>query len=161
MLRAIMAESDPVKRMRAAARRAAGPVAVDTQHRWYMNELEETIGRDPSGSGGWHPETPARTGWLGPLLLVILVAAMTFAATVAILLWRDGTLARYFEADRLVPSQKARQWVLGDQETGRPSPVPTGKAPKSDAPPNEIEPLIHPVAPAVAAEPEVADDSTE
>jgi len=156
-----VAESDPVKRLRAAAQRAAGPVGVETQHRWYMNELEETIGRDPSGSSAWRPESPARGTWAGPLLLVVLVAAMTFAATLAILLWRDGTLARYFEGKQITPSHRTHRWVLGDQETGRPSPVPTGKAPKSDAPPNEIEPLIHPVAPPEAIGPEAAADPTE
>lgn len=156
-----MAEPDPLKRLRAAARRASGPVAIETQQRWYMNELEETIGRDPSGSGGWRPQGPSRAGWAGPLLLIVLAAAMTFAATLAILLWRDGTLARYFGSTSFMPNQKARQWVLGDQETGRPSPVPTGKAPKSDAPPNEIEPLIHPAPRPEPPEPEVAAEPGE
>jgi hypothetical protein len=156
-----VAESDPVKRLRAAAQRAAGSVAVETQHRWYMNELEETIGRDPSGSGGWHPETPARAAWLGPVLLVVLISAMTFAATVAILLWRDGTLGRYFESRPLLQKPKTPKWVLGDMETGRPSPVPTGKAPQSDAPPNEIEPLIHPAAQTEVTESEPTSNPAE
>lgn len=157
-----MAESDPVKRLRAAARRATEAATVETQHRWYMDELEQMIGRDPSGSGGGHRESPARGVRLGPVLLIVLVSVVMFAATLTVLLWRDGTLSRYFGPDPLVRTSKVRHWILADQETGRPSPVPTGKAPKSDAPPNEIEPLINPpVAPAEKAEPETPADPAE
>lgn len=157
-----MAESDPVKRLRAAARRATEPATVESQHRWYMEELEQTIGRDPSGSGGWHRERLARGLWLGPVLLILSVSAVMFTATLAVLLWRDGTLSRYFDSAPPVRTQEVRHWILADQETGRPSPVPTGKAPKSDVPPNEIEPLIQPPpAPPETAEPEVAAEPVE
>jgi hypothetical protein len=127
-----------------------------------MDELEDTIGRDPSGSGGWQTQSEPRGAWLGPVLMILSISAITFAATLAILLWRDGTLSRYFDANPLVQAPKVRHWVLGDQETGRPSPVPTGKAPNSDVPPNEIEPLINPpAAPVETAEPERPTDPTE
>ncbi len=139
-----MAESDPIKRLRAAAQRTTAPETVESQHRWYMDELEHTVGRDPSGTRRWQPEFSTGPAWLGPALKIVTLSAMTFAATTAVLLWQDGTLGRYFEAKQIIPSKKKIKWVLGDQETGRPSPVPTGKAAKSDAPPNEIEPLINP-----------------
>lgn len=127
-----------------------------------MDELEDTIGRDPSGSGGWHAESPTRRAWLGPVMLIVSISAMTFAATLTVMLWRNGTLSRYFGPEPLVQTSKVRHWILADQETGRPSPVPTGKAPKSDAPPNEIEPLIHlPAAPPEPAEPEAAAEPSE
>ena len=126
-----------------------------------MNELEETIGRDPSGSRGWHRAAPGRSVRLGPVLLIVLVSAIMFAVMLAVLLWRDGTLSRYFDSAPPVRTQKIRHWILADQETGRPSPVPTGKAPKSDAPPNEIEPLINPAPPPEPAGPEAAEDPAQ
>lgn len=141
-----MAEADPVKRLRAAAQRTAESASVEAQHRWYMNELEETIGRDPYGSVGGRRADPTRSVRLGSVLLVVTTLAIMFATSFAFLLWRDGTLSRFFDPAPAAPTQKIRGWVLADQETGRPSPVPTGKTPKSDAPPNEIEPLINPAA---------------
>jgi hypothetical protein len=156
-----MAESDPVSRLKAAARRAEGQTSVENQHRWYMEELEQTIGRDPLGTWQERASASGNRGWLGPVVIVVLLSAMAFAATVAVMLWQDGAFRGLFSAETINPSHKAPQWVLGDQETGRPSPVPTGKAQKSDAPPNEIEPLIHPAAPQAAEEAEVDPDSAE
>ncbi len=156
-----MAESDPVKRLKAAARRADGQASVENQHRWYMEELEQTVGRDPSGTWQERATAPSDRGWLGLIAIVILLAAMTFAATLAVLFWRDGAFDRFLYDPANGPSNKSRHWVLGDQETGRPSLVPTGKAQKSDVPPNEIEPLIHPVAPQQVAEPEAAPEAAE
>ena len=156
-----MAESDPVSRLKAAARRAEGQTTVENQHRWYMEELEQTIGRDPSGTWQERASTSGIRGWLGLVVIVILLATMTFAATLAVLLWRDGAFDEFLAARNISPSHKTRQWVLGDQETGRPSPVLTGKITKSDAPPNEIEPLIHPPASPAADDAEVDTDLTE
>lgn len=156
-----MAESDPVKRLKSAARRAEGQTSVENQHRWYMEELEQTVGRDPSGTWQERADASRDRGWIGLIAIVILLAAMAFAATLAVLLWRDGRFDGFLAAQGITPSQKPRQWVLGDQETGRPSPVPTGKALKSDAPPNEIEPLINPVAPAQVTETEVESGLVE
>ncbi len=157
----IVAESDPIKRLQAAARRTTGPETVEAQHRWYMDELEQTIGRDPTGTARWRPEISLSPSWFGPLVKILTLSAVTFAATTAFLLWQDGTLGRYFETQPILPRQKKVKWVLGDQETGRASAIPTGKAVKSDVPPNEIEPLINPqVAPVAAAptEPPSTDD---
>lgn len=126
-----------------------------------MNELEETIGRDPSGSGGWRRAATPRSVRLGPVLLAMTALAAMFAAMFVFLLWRDGTLSRYFDPAPPVQTKKIRHWILADQETGRPSPVPTGKAAKSDAPPNEIEPLIHPAVAPEATEPEADVGPTE
>lgn len=153
-----MAESDPIKRLQAAARRADGPQTVESQHRWYMDELEQTIGRDPSGTGGWRPEFSASSSWVGPILKILTLSAITFAGTIAFLLWQDGTLGRYFETKQILPRHKKVVWVLGDAETGRPSPIPTSKAAKSDVPPNEIEPLINPQAAPEVATPAPAPD---
>lgn len=154
ILARVMAESDPVKRLKAAARRADGQASVENQHRWYMEELEQTIGRDPSGTWQARADVSRNRGWLGPLIILVLLATMAFAATLAILLWRDGAFDSFIARQTYSPSYKSHKWVLGDQETGRPSPVPTGKAVKNDAPPNEIEPLIHPPAPLPAADAE-------
>lgn len=161
MLLRLMAESDPIKRMKAAARRAAGPVNVDTQHRWYMEELEETIGRDPSGTWQQRDVAPTDRGLLGMIILVVLLVVMTFTATLAVLLWRDGAFDGWLGTQSVHPASKSPRWVLGDEETGRPSAVPTGKPAKSDAPPNEIEPLLHPAPPPVADEPEADASAAE
>lgn len=143
-MRRIVAESDPIKRLQAAARRTDSESTVESQHRWYMDELEQTIGRDPGGTGRWRHEIPVDRSWVGPLLKILTLSAMTFAATTAFLLWQDGTLGRYFATTQILPKNRKTIWILGDAETGRPAAVPTGKAAKSDAPPNEIEPLINP-----------------
>ena len=156
-----MAESDPVSRLKAAARRAEGPTSVENQHRWYMEELEQTIGRDPSGTWQEHAGASSNRGWLGLFVIVMLLSVMTFAATLAVLLWRGGAFDGLFAAESMSPSHKARQWVLGDQETGRPSPVATGKVPKSDTPPNEIEPLIHPATSQPATDEQLDSDPVD
>jgi hypothetical protein len=153
-----VAESDPIKRLQAAARRTTTPDTVESQHRWYMDELEQTIGRDPSGTRRWRPEFSANPSWLGPALKILTLSAMTFAATTAFLLWQDGTLGRYFETQQILPRHKKMVWILGDAETGRAAPIPTGKAAKSDAPPNEIEPLINPQAATAVEAPAPAPD---
>jgi hypothetical protein len=157
----VMAESDPVKRLKAAARRADGQTSVENQHRWYMEELEQTVGRDPSGTWQERASSSGDRGWLGLVIMVILLATMAFAATLAVLLWRDGAFEGFFASQSISPSHKSQKWVLGDQETGRPSPVPTGKVQKSDAPPNEIEPLIHPNISQPATEEQVESDVVE
>ena len=157
----VMAESDPVKRLKAAARRADGQTSVENQHRWYMEELEQTVGRDPSGTWQERASASDNRGRLGLVIIVILLATMIFAATLAVLLWRDGAFDGFLASQNISPSHKSSKWVLGDQETGRPSPVPTGKVQKSDAPPNEIEPLIHPVTAQLATEEQVESDPEE
>ncbi len=157
----VMAESDPVKRLKAAARRADGQASVDNQHRWYMEELEQTVGRDPSGTWQERARASGNRGWLGPIIIVILLATMTFAATLAVLLWRDGAFDGFLASQNISPSHKSSKWVLGDQETGRPSPASTGKVQKSDVPPNEIEPLIHPNISQPATEEQVESDVVE
>ena len=156
-----MAESDPVSRLKAAARRAEGQTSVENQHRWYMEELEQTIGRDPSGTWQERASSEGNRGWSGLIIIVIVLATIAFAATLAVLLWRAGAFDDFLASQNVNPSHKTRQWVLGDQETGRPSPVPTGKIPKNDAPPNEIEPLINPPVPQVADDTEVDSDVAE
>ena len=161
ILTRVMAESDPVKRLKAAARRADGQASVENQHRWYMEELEQTVGRDPSGTWQERAAASGNRGWVGPVVIIILLATMTFSATLAVLLWRNGAFDGFLGAQNISPSHKTRRWVLGDQETGRPSPIPTGKVEKSDAPPNEIEPLIHPAISQPATEEQVESDPVE
>ena len=156
-----MAESDPVSRLKAAARRAEGQTSVENQQRWYMEELEQTIGRDPSGTWQERASASGNRGWMGPVILLILLATMTFAATLAVLLWREGAFDGFLASRNISPSHKSHKWVLGDQETGRPSPVPTGKVQKSDAPPNEIEPLIHPPAAQSATDEQLESEPVE
>ena len=68
----------------------------------------------------------------------------------------------YFETKQILPRHKKMVWVLGDAETGQAAAIPTSKAPKSDSPPNEIEPLINPqAAPPEKAEPPHPEGETE
>lgn len=150
-----MAESDPVKRLKAAARRADSQTSVENQHRWYMEDLEGTIGRDPSGTWDSRAAKSEPRNWFALTVLLTLIGAVVVVATLTVLLWRNGTFDDWLSAN--APGRRAAaapKWILGDQETGRPSPVPTGMAPKSDAPPNQIEPVPRPAAPPPAAEPE-------
>jgi hypothetical protein len=91
-----MPENDPVKRMKAAARRGVGTGTVEEQRGWYLEELDQEIGRNPSGT--WRSVTAddgRGNGIAGFIIALLLLASMTFAVTMAVLFWRDGRFDAY------------------------------------------------------------------
>ena len=152
-----MAEADPIQRMKAAARRASGPVTVETQRNWYFDELERDLGRDPSGTKGWQLPEPSRGARLLRLILkLIALAAAVFALTATVMLWRNGAFSGLMpEAPK--SSAEKRGTFDGIAEPPPPergSQIPEGK----DAPPNLVEP---PAPPPQARVEEQADEPAE
>lgn len=152
-----MAESDPIQRMKAAARRASGPVTVETQRSWYFDELDRDLGRDPSGTRGWQLETPSRARRAFRYLLkMIALAATVFALTSAAMLWRSGAFDGLLpEAPPAPPTEK--RWTI----IAEPPPPERGSQIKEgqDAPPSLVEPPAPP--PAARAPQQDADEPAD
>lgn len=130
-----MPESDPVKRMKAAARRGGGTGTVEEQRGWYFEELERDIGRDPSGT--WQSAPPPESGGLAALLIALLfVSAIAFAATMAVMLWKDGRLNAFLPQKSGAAQENAR-WVIE-----APDAVADGQI--EEPVPNEIEAALNP-----------------
>lgn len=135
-----MAEADPIKRIKASARRASGPVNIETQRNWYLEELETELGRKPVVTGD--QEAPRGDGFFRFVLKMLLLAALVFGATSAVMLWRAGALDRFFPAAAKVPGD--RPWTIIDEVPPPPPSRGSERSDEKDAPPNQIEPLLHP-----------------
>jgi hypothetical protein len=87
-----MAEADPLKRVQSAARRAAGPVSVETQRRWYQNDLLHDLGLDPDAKA--HKSgRPRQVRFSGARVLTfILLALLACFAVFTAHLAREGRL---------------------------------------------------------------------
>lgn len=138
-----MAEADPIKRIKASARRASGPVNIETQRNWYLEELETELGRKPVVIGT--EPAPRRGGVLSFLLKMVLLAGLVFGATSAVMLWRAGAFDRFFPVPAKVPGD--RPWSLKDELPPPPPSRASERTDEKDAPPNQIEPIINPPAP--------------
>jgi hypothetical protein len=131
----VMPESDPVKRMKAAARRGVGTGTVEEQRGWYFEELERDIGRDPSGT--WQSAAPSESGGFVALLIALLfVSAIAFATTMAVMLWKDGRLNAYLPQKSAAAQENAR-WVIE-------APAAEADGQIEDPMPNEIEAALNP-----------------
>lgn len=150
-----MAEADPIQRMKAAARRASGPVTVETQRSWYFDELDRELGRDPGGQQGWKIEEPSRVRQVARFLFkMTLLAAAVFGLTATFMLWRAGAFPSLLP-DGASTSIPSKPWKLDEP----PPPPERGSQIKEgqDAPPNLIEP---PAPPPAARAAEDADEGS-
>jgi hypothetical protein len=150
-----MAEADPLRRIQAAARRSAGPVPVETQRKWHYDELDRDIGRDTSPRPDF---VDVPDNLLARPLAIFIMALLTFAITLAVLLWHDGAFDRFLPAKGAAPISPGK-WILSGAKEAVSGAVPEGTTNASDAPPNEIEPLLHPAPVKAAVEPEPSDDA--
>jgi hypothetical protein len=136
-----MPESDPVKRMKAAARRGVGTGTVEEQRGWYLEELERDIGRDLSGT--WRSAPPSESGGFVALFIALLfVSAIAFAATMAVVLWKDGRLNAYLPQKSGAAQENAR-WVIE-------APAAETDSQSEEPVPNEIEAALNPKSSAPA-----------
>jgi hypothetical protein len=88
-----MSEADPLKRVQSAARRAAGSVSVETQKRWYRDDLHQDLGLDAQGKARG-TSLNGRRKWLtgARLLSFLLLTAVASVIIFAVHLSRDGRL---------------------------------------------------------------------
>jgi hypothetical protein len=150
-----MAEADPLRRIQAAARRSAGPVPVETQRKWHYDELDRDIGRDTSPRPDF---VDVPDNLLTRPLAIIFMALLTFAITLAVLLWHDGAFDRFLPARGVAPASPGK-WILSGAKDVVSGAVPGAAVNASDAPPNEIEPLLHPAPVKAAVESEPSDEA--
>ncbi len=124
---ATMSEADPVRRTKSAARRAAGPVPVETQRRWHFDEL-----RNDLKLGEFAPAPPPEPS--RPLFRTLVLVAVVFVATDTVLLAQTGTVQRYI-AQALQPATETRR----DPPVFAPGPAVTTDD-QINAPPSLVEP---------------------
>jgi hypothetical protein len=108
----IMAEADPLQRIKSAAHRSEGPISVETQRQRHFAALDLDLGLDAETKrrrelANRPSRLPSLTRVIGYIMLfcLFLVAAMT------IRLWYDGALGRFVIANMpKAPSEKG--WML-------------------------------------------------
>jgi hypothetical protein len=141
-----MSQADPVRRMKAAARRAAGPVPVETQRSWHFEELREDL-----KLGEFAPTPPPPPRRL--LLKTIVLIATVFAITYAVLVGQTGIV------QRMVADVTTPKIMRSDRRTPpifTPSP-PVNATEELNAPPNLVEPIMPAPLP-VTAEAQTDDE---
>jgi hypothetical protein len=135
-----MAEADPLKRVQSAARRASGPVNVETQRRWYQNDLHHDLGLDPDGKTQKQRPRP-RSNWFSgaKFLTFLLLAALAGLIAFTVHLAREGKFDFLFAGEPFerpdlswMGAAKDRAAAMGDAVTEAVKDAP--------APPNFFEP---------------------
>jgi hypothetical protein len=135
-----MAEADPLKRVQSAARRASGPVSVDTQRRWYQNDLHHDLGLDSDGKAKSQKlRVPDQGITRAKLLTFLLLAAFAGMIIFTVHLAREGAFDALFEGEPFerpdlswMGAAKDRAAAVGEAVTEA-----VGETP---APPNFFEP---------------------
>lgn len=112
MLKPVMAEADPLQRIKSAAHRSEGPISVETQRQRHFAALDLDLGLDPETKR--RRERAARPSRLPSLTRVIgylMLFSLFLIAAMAIRLWYDGTLTRFIVANMpKAPSETG--WML-------------------------------------------------
>ncbi len=153
-----MAEADPIRRIKSAAQRSAGPTSVDTQQRWYRESLErdlapnaETLHRRKKTS-----QRGRRLGLLGWTVILLFITSVTVAGLFIRQMWQNGALTHLMDSP-LAHKTEDGGWMVGKErawpQAGGTLP---DAAPTTEAPPSLVEPISAP-APA----PSASDDPTQ
>ncbi len=148
-----MAEADPIRRIKAAAERAAGPFSVDTQRRWYRESLEQDLA--PSAEALKRRMAVARharrLGLLGWTVILLFIASVTVAGLFIRQMWLDGALAHLLDSP-FAHNTEDGGWMVGKQSAAGPDEMQLPEAdPGNDAPPSLVEPITTPSPPAAPA----------
>jgi hypothetical protein len=148
-----MAEADPIRRIKDAARRAAEPPSVDTQRRWYLETLEQDLA--PSAEAlNRHmkiAQRGRRLGILGWTVIILLITSITVAGLFVRQMWLDGALEHLMDSPFAAKTEDGR-WMVGKQGAAGPAEVQSPEAaPANEAPPSLVEPITAPSPPAAPA----------
>ncbi len=112
MLSHIMAQADPLQRIKSAAHRSEGPISVETQRQRHFAALDLELGLDPETKR--RRERAARPSKLPSLTRIIgylMLFTLFLTTAMAIRLWYDGTLTRFIVANiPKAPSETG--WML-------------------------------------------------
>jgi hypothetical protein len=135
----VMAEADPLSRIKSSARRSSGQVAVDVQRDWYQSDLKRDLGLDPES-------TKRRDAAIAKMQrranrprygLIAFIGLFAFFLFIMARLWWDGALS----VPTKIPSLPSKDWM---QSRDLPSLTLPGAKPEksdpSDGPPSYFEP---------------------
>jgi hypothetical protein len=134
-----MAEADPLSRIKTAARRSAGPVAVEIQRDWYQSDLKHDLGLDAESNQRRDQAIAKlhRRANRPRFGLIVFIGLFAFFLFMMARLWWDGVLSLPKQAPHLV----SKDWMRSRElpALGLPQSS-TDATQKSDAPPSYFEP---------------------
>jgi hypothetical protein len=154
-----MAEADPIRRIKAAAQRAAGETSVDTQQRWYRETLEQDLA--PSADALDRRRKSARRGrrlgLLGWTVILLFIASVTVAGLFVHQMWQNGALLHLMDSPFKHKADDSG-WMAGKErawpQAGETSP---DAASVTEPPLSLVEPIS---TPAPQSAPSASDDAT-
>ena len=150
MLSHIMAEADPLARIKSAAHRSEGPISVETQRQRHFAALDLDLGLDPETKR--RRERAARPSGLPSLTRIIgylMLFTLFLTAAMAIRLWYDGTLTRFIVA-HIPKAPSETGWMLR-RDAALPDATPDAKE-ATEPLQSFVEPLPLPPPPPPQAE---------
>lgn len=144
----IMAEADPLQRIKSAAQRSEGPISVETQRQRHFAALDLDFGLDAETKHRRElANRPSRLPNLARVIGYIIFFCLLLVAAMTIRLWYDGALGRFASA-RLPSPPKETGWMLPrdailtegtadlvDGETNAETPLPSFVEPLPAQPP--------------------------
>lgn len=112
MLPHIMAQADPLQRIKSAAHRSEGPISVETQRQRHFAALDLELGLDAETKRRRERAArPSRLPSLTRVIAYLMLFTLFLTAAMAIRLWYDGTLTRFIVANMpKAPSETG--WML-------------------------------------------------
>ena len=112
MLSHIMAQADPLQRIKSAAQRSEGPISVETQRQRHFAALDLDLGLDPETKRRRERAArPSRLPSLTRIIAYLMLFTLFLTTAMAIRLWYDGTLTRFIVANiPKAPSETG--WML-------------------------------------------------
>jgi hypothetical protein len=136
MLPHIMAEADPLQRIKSAAHRSEGPISVETQRQRHFASLDLELGLDPeTRRRRAQASRPSRLPSLTRVIAYLMLFTLLMVAAMGIRLWYDGTLTRFVVANiPKAPSEKG--WMLS-----RDAAIPADIVDTVDGEANAVTPL--------------------
>lgn len=142
-----MAENRIVDRARAAAERSAAQGSAEDRQQRYRDELTRDIG--PTTFGRPMSDAEDAPVLTRPVTIIVL-AVLTFAITLGVLLWREGAFDSLFPAKGAEVQVDRQGWILGRKAGAAPedlTPVhEADEAPaNASAPPTKAAPVPAPV----------------
>lgn len=108
-----MDKTDLVRRTQKAAWRSAGKTPVSTQRAWYNDDMAKLGRMRKAASEPKHADDRIE-GWgdfLTHPVSIIIIAIITFALILSVMLWRDGKFDQWL--DRL-PERGSTSWMRGN-----------------------------------------------
>ena len=112
MLPHIMAQADPLQRIKSAAHRSEGPISVETQRQRHFAALDLELGLDPETKRRREQAArPSKLPSLTRIIAYLMLFTLFLTAAMAIRLWYDGTFGRFIVA-HIPKAPSETGWML-------------------------------------------------